>query len=116
MPRRNLKIPTEFSLLGHTIKVRDGDTGKVNGWWEHEKKKITLHPRLRYAARSIRGETFCHELAHCLLDHIGRQKLSADEDLVEALGEALYHALSTFSYRRPVAARQRKKRRNSTKR
>jgi len=104
-----MKIPSEFKLLGHTVVVRDGDTGKVNGWWEHERKKITLHPRLRYAARSLRGETFCHEFAHCLLDHIGRSKLSADEDLVEALGEALYHALSTFKYTPVVKTRRRKR-------
>lgn len=35
-------------------------------------------------------ETICHEMVHGILVHIGRQDLSQDESLVQALGNAIF--------------------------
>ena len=41
------------------------------------------------AAPKIQEETLCHEIMHGILTHIGRQDLSCDETLVQALGNAV---------------------------
>lgn len=37
----------------------------------------------------IKNETLCHEITHGILVHIGRSDLSDDENLVQALGNAI---------------------------
>lgn len=37
-----------------------------------------------------RKETLCHEMVHGMLTHIGYDELSQDEQLVQALGNAIY--------------------------
>lgn len=41
------------------------------------------------ATPEIQRETLCHEIAHGILIHIGRNDLSNDETFVAALGNAL---------------------------
>lgn len=41
------------------------------------------------ATPEIKKETLCHEIIHAIFANIGKQELSMDEELVQALGNAI---------------------------
>lgn len=38
----------------------------------------------------VKKETLCHEMIHGILNHLGYQDMANDEQLVQALGNAIY--------------------------
>ena len=53
---------------------------------EYGKAEIRINKNID---KNILVETLCHEVVHGILVHIGRQDLSDDETLVQALGNAI---------------------------
>lgn len=95
-PRR-IVIPQSFQLFGKTIEV----TTKPDLWnahsdrigqWEPLDQRIVIQadtPQMQ-RHRESKEQTFYHELAHALLEGAGRNELSKDEGLVDALGSLLH--------------------------
>lgn len=80
--------------MGHTIKVRYVQLDReTDGEWRSDSKLIVLSNRLHKKPRSYKEQVFLHEFLHCLLDHIGQTKLSADEDLVDSMASGLHQGL-----------------------
>lgn len=44
--------------------------------------------------QQLKTATLCHEILHGILIHIGREDLSADEQLITALGNAINNTFS----------------------
>ena len=56
------------------------------GYIDYANAKIYINEEI---AEQLREETMCHEIIHGILFHIGRQDLSDDENLVQALANAI---------------------------
>jgi hypothetical protein len=95
-----VRIPKIFSLMNRDYIVskatddeqddmdRGADHGlALLGFCDYEASRIVLG---RHRTREALEHTYFHELAHSLLEAIGRPKLSRDEALVDALGAALH--------------------------
>ena len=94
MPGVHLKIPRQFKLMGHTIKVRFVQLDrKTDGEWRSDSKLIALSTRLHKKPRSYKEQVFLHEFFHCVLDHMGQTKLSNNEDFVDSMASAFHQAL-----------------------
>lgn len=63
------------------------DTDSHFGQIDYNKAEISINKNMPNA---LKQETLCHEMLHGMLIHIGRQDLSGDETLVQALGNAIY--------------------------
>ncbi|MBT8450108.1 MAG: hypothetical protein KJO69_10485 [Gammaproteobacteria bacterium] len=84
-----LRIPSKFKLYNHTVKVEDHslrDAGKY-GDWDQDTNTIRLFTN--GVCDDVIIHTYYHELAHAMLDVIGRGDLSGDEPLVDQLGGLL---------------------------
>lgn len=113
------KIPTEITLLGSVIKVKQlpydalqkvyreeaklhtasGDVPNVLGLFSYN--RLTLYVVAKDLARfseEFRLSVFHHELAHGLLHMAGRPELSSDETLVDILGNLIMQADKTAVY------------------
>ena len=89
-----MRIPRKFQMFDHTITVCYVQLDrKTDGEWRSDSKRILLSTRLHKKPRSYKEQVFLHELTHCVLDHIGRSKLSNDEDFVDSLASGLHQAL-----------------------
>ena len=77
--------------IPHTVKyvkdIFDYDThfGQIN----YKEAEILINED---ATDEIKKEVLCHEIVHGILIHIGRNDLSNDETLVQALGNAINQA------------------------
>ena len=91
-----ITIPSEFKLGGFRIVIEfDNDycaEQKALGLADFTEKVITLCTvnRSKRLKKSEIDKTFYHELAHMLLDSMGKDRLKWDEIFVEKLGIALY--------------------------
>lgn len=56
------------------------------GYIDYQNAKIYINSN---ATEEIQVETLCHEIIHGILFHIGRQEMSDDEILVQALANAI---------------------------
>ena len=102
-----MKIPRQFKAFGHTIRVRYAQLDRqTDGEWRTDSKLILLSRRLHRKPRTHKEQIFLHELMHCILDHIGKHKLSSDEGLVDALAHGLHQAM------RGIETQGRKRARN----
>ena len=59
------------------------------GYIDYQNAKIYINSNV---TEEIQVETLCHEIIHGILFHIGRQEMSDDENLVQALANAIYQS------------------------
>lgn len=101
-----MKIPKQFELFGHTIKVewRDDllDTEGVVGMCFFRENRIVLQrldtPAYRGRVKECSEVTFFHEVLHFILDHMKRDELKRDEEFVNIFALCLHQALKTAKY------------------
>jgi len=88
--------------MGQTITVEAVDNlskvGDRFGDWDIKTNTIRVQSLKQGIPNDVVFATYYHELAHCVLDIIGHRELSADEDFVERLGQALYQSEKTRKY------------------
>lgn len=97
-----VRIPTSFTIMGKTITVLAvPDLWHANGVnigeWQPLDQRILLQedtPQMR-RHRQHKEQTFCHELAHVILEGTGRDDLSKDEKLVDTMGSLLHQFLQS---------------------
>lgn len=101
---RKFKIPDSFDCLGHTVVIKyvspedlgqyaTGDTADTNcGLYDHQLKTIFLNNQLHGSALE---QTFLHELEHCILFHMGQDRLSMNETFVDLHAELFYQFYMT---------------------
>lgn len=90
-----MRIPRQFKLMGHTIRVRYIQLANdTDGEWRTDSKLIALSTRLHKKPRSYKEQVFLHEFLHCVLDHIGQTKLSNNEAFVDSLASGLHQGLA----------------------
>ncbi len=99
-----ITIPLEFQLGGFRIVIEFNNEycaeEKALGLADFTEKTITLctinkNKRLK---KSEINKTYYHELAHMLLDSMGKERLKWDEVFVEKLGLALYEYHRSVKY------------------
>ena len=61
------------------------------GYIDYQNAKIYINSNV---AEEIQAETLCHEIIHGILFHIGRQEMSDNEILVQALANAINQSFS----------------------
>ena len=92
-------IPSQFQLLGHTIKVRVVSPGRwrhgkdIVGIWLPDDYRIDIVSTVK---GSHRQQVWAHEAMHAMLDLGGYEALSADVVLVDRLGHLLQQMLTTM--------------------
>ena len=70
------------------IEIEDNFNTLLNmGMIEYTTQTIKINKDM---SNSMKDEALCHEMVHGILVHIGRQDLSTDETLVQALGNAIW--------------------------
>lgn len=87
--------------MGHTIRVEQRadlwDMAEAHGRWIDHKQLIEIQEATKEngMTKGFQLQTFWHEAAHAMLEHIGRKDLSEDEQFVDLLGQAIYQLLKT---------------------
>lgn len=95
-------IPKSFKIFGQTIKVQMvktlvSDEEAVGLWLANENKIKLQKSSEKYPIKEENIEqTFYHELTHCILDKIGHNELSSNEEFVERFAQALHQVVKTF--------------------
>lgn len=87
-----MKKPVEFQILSSTIKVKNNCEMSEHGEYCHD----TLTIRIRKDAHEA---TFWHEVTHCILDHLGYEDLSKNEQFVDQFGQCLRQLEKTLKKR-----------------
>ena len=59
------------------------------GYIDYGSATITINEKI---SEEQKIETLCHEIIHGIFFHIGREDLSENEQLVQALGNAIYQS------------------------
>lgn len=75
--------------IPHTVIEKEDSfdaLAKNFGMIDYDRAEIVIN---KASHPYIKQETLCHEIVHGILVHIGRQDLSNDETLVQALGNAV---------------------------
>jgi hypothetical protein len=88
-------IPKQFYLFAekHTVrKVKKIDRQGSEGEFCPDKNKIKI---LSSLPKERQEQRYCHELIHCMLDHLGYDELSNNERFVDRMGKCLHQILST---------------------
>lgn len=101
-----MKIPKEFELFGHTIRVEFVDNliekSSGQGASYFREMRIELHnfKQKAYDKRPIEVNqvSFFHELVHFILFFMKRDDLCEDEKLVNTFAHLLHQALKTAKY------------------
>lgn len=104
---RKFEIPETFQCLGYDIttvymtqeelhakqdELSMAPVEDVDALYCHEDKEIYLNEDL---SGTLQEQAYLHELTHCLLEHAGYERLSADERLVGIVSELLYQFIVT---------------------
>ena len=88
------KIPKQFDLLGHTIKVRMRDDllddCECHGRFIASKNLIELQSGESF---SYTLATFWHEVAHAIATHMGMKELNDDEEKIDKIGQGIAQVL-----------------------
>lgn len=93
-----MNIPDSFQLGAHTItvlknvKLADGTYGE----WFEATKTIKLRPIKKAWGPHFADQVFLHEVAHAVLEFIGRKELSEDEGFVDSISEAVLQIILTM--------------------
>ena len=106
----SVQIPKTFSLMNRDYDVvkANGDEqkamdehseGRILGLCDTEESRIIMGTHKR---RDAFEHTYFHELTHGLFEAVGRQDLSEDEALVDAIGGALHQYEKTKKGRLPL--------------
>jgi len=91
-------IPKKFILFAENHKVKKVkriDRHSSEGEWNPFKNEIKI---LSTIPKERQGQRYCHELVHCILDHLGYDELSRDEIFVDQFGKCLHQILTTSQY------------------
>jgi hypothetical protein len=107
-----VRIPKTFSLMNRDYNVdratedeqedMDEVPGGLLGLCDLDGSRIILG---KHRTREAYEHTYFHELAHALLEAVGKPKLSGDEALVDALGAALHQYEKTKAGTLPMRKR-----------
>ena len=95
-----MRIPKEFQLMGHTIKIRYDrdewlDELEAIGKWDHEKNEIWIHTKTE---GTYREQTFLHEVRHAILYLLSYLKLHGDEKFVDQDAQLWHQFLTSQKY------------------
>lgn len=91
-------IPKSFILFNTTWNVKQVPKitkDSLMGQCDANTATILLRRNLK---KDIKEATYYHELMHSMLDTLGYSDLSADEQFVERMGQALHQVISTAKY------------------
>lgn len=94
-------IPTQFNLLGHTIRVVFVDKlmseHDLIGEARYLKNEIALQSRMPgiELLRSDIEQSFLHELVHFILNYMGENELRKNEKFVDLFAGMLHQTLIT---------------------
>jgi predicted SprT family Zn-dependent metalloprotease len=100
-----MKIPYQFKMQNHTIKVEINnekcEDREALGLADYNVNKIYLATKSQgvNVSKSIIEHSFCHELAHYLLNALGEKEKNEDEAYVDLLGGLLAQVLSTMKFK-----------------
>lgn len=99
-----MKIPKQFELMGHVIRVRMVDdlayTQDNTGTARYRDSELLLQKdNSGHRRKSFQIEhDFCHELVHFILGRIGEEELNENEQFVDLFGGLLYQAMKSAKY------------------
>lgn len=92
-----MKIPKSFQLHGTTYEVScvpekdwEGEADEL-GYFMPQQRRIVV----KAGDREIMDHTFCHELVHAVLTHMGEDKLTRNEKFVDMFGGLLHQAMTS---------------------
>lgn len=105
-----VQIPKTFSLMNRDYEVVKANPDEQQAMDEHPNGRIlglcdTEDTRIilgKHKQREAFEHTYFHELTHGLFEAVGRQDLSEDEALVDAIGGALHQYEKTKAGRLPL--------------
>jgi hypothetical protein len=92
----DVKIPKQFGLAGHVIKVRYKALKGEDGWYDDATKTIWLASQLKRGPASHHFQVFVHEVNHALFAHVGRLDLMREEPLVDSLAHLQVQVLEAL--------------------
>lgn len=84
-------IPKSFQIMGHTIKVTITDDLDSTDVGSYKSGIIKVRPQ----PDTLQGQTYCHEMVHCILQHLSYDDLDADERFVDRFAQCLFQILTT---------------------
>ena len=98
-----MKIPKEFNLFGHVIKVEyDKDLANKHqtvGFAVYRENKIQLQAESKHITQKTDVEqAFLHEAVHLILNQMGENELRDNEKFVDVLASLLHQMLVTAKY------------------
>lgn len=96
MSSKHLKIPSQFGLAGHVIKVRYKALTRDDGQYDDATKTIWLSSALKKGPPSHHFQVFMHEVGHAIFAHNGRDDLFADEPLIDSMAHLLSQVLEAL--------------------
>jgi len=97
-----MKLPTEYQLMGKTVKVKEVDCLVVNNDadGEHHPRLDEIHIQKNSPAwprsEDQLGEAFWHEVTHSILDAMEEKKINENERFVTLFGNLLYQVIKTM--------------------
>jgi Zn-dependent peptidase ImmA (M78 family) len=91
-----LKIPSQFGIAGHVVRVRYRRMRDDDGAYDDATKTIWLNSALKKSPPSHHFQVFAHELNHALFAHVGRDDLLYDETLVDSMAHLMVQALEAI--------------------
>ena len=78
-------IPHKIIFSEDNFSINDMNFGYI----DYGNAVITINEKI---SEEQKIETLCHEIIHGIFFHIGREDLSENEQLVQALGNAIYQS------------------------
>lgn len=97
----DFNIPTKFSVGGLDYRVEKVGSLRYGGEFGHYNgTTCVIHIAETAGGAALteerKGQTFCHELTHAILDAIGEDELNGNEQFVDAFSTVLYQAIKTM--------------------
>jgi len=96
VPGGFVKIPKQFGLAGHVIKVRYKRMSRDDGMYDDSVKTIWLASALKKGPPSHHFQVFAHEVFHALFAHVGRDDLFHDDTLVDSMAHLQIQVLEAI--------------------
>jgi hypothetical protein len=100
------RIPKQFRLGAHDITVKtvtaaemaQVDPSEPLGLWVAQELTIYVQKPNKHLRKEVQMHTFWHEYYHALFYLLGRERLSADETLVDQCGLLQMQAMNTAQF------------------
>jgi len=87
-------IPSGFDILGNRITISVGPMrGRLHGDWDSRTLTIRINEK---DPPEVQRATLWHEITHCVLHHMGYDKLNNDETFVDRIGQCLNQVTKTL--------------------